>query len=69
MHEKLGTPQLRSVRVMCNGKKTLWTHEEDVPWLITYMAEELATGGVCPIDDADGDMEEECQQRSHGADS
>ena len=51
---------------MCSGKNTLWIHEEDVPWLITYMAEEPATGGVVPIDDADGDMEEECQQRSQG---
>ena len=69
MHEKFGTPQLRTVRAMRSGKNVPWTHEEDVPWLVTYVAEELATGGVGPIIHADGAMEEECQQNNHGADS
>jgi hypothetical protein len=64
VNEKLGMPQLRTVRVMCSTRNTLWIHEVDVPWLVTYMAEELASGGVGPIDDAEGDMEEECQERN-----
>ena len=64
---KLGKPQLRTVRAFRSGQNILWTHEEDVAWLVTYVAAELATGGVGPIDDADGEMEEECQQNNQGA--
>jgi hypothetical protein len=60
--EKLGLPQLRSVRVMCCPRHTLWIHEDDVPWLVTYMADELASGGVGTIENAEGDMEEAGQQ-------
>ena len=31
--------------------------------LVTYVAAELATGGVGPIDDADGEMDEETRQK------
>jgi hypothetical protein len=58
VNEKLGLPQLRSVRVMCSTRHTLWIHEDDVPWLVTYMAGELASVGVGTIADAEGDMEE-----------
>jgi hypothetical protein len=62
VNEKLGLPQLRSVRAMCSTRHTLWIHEEDVPWLETYMADELASGGVGTIEDAERDVEEEGQQ-------
>jgi hypothetical protein len=49
---------------MCSTKKPLWIHEDDVPWLVTYIADELGTGGVGPIEDAAGDMEEEGQEEN-----
>ena len=41
------------------GRNTLWLHADDVAWLVTYLAEEVATGGVGPIDDADGEVHDE----------
>ena len=46
----------------CAAQGTLWIHEDDVPWPVTYIADELASGGVGTIEDAEGDMEEEGQQ-------
>ena len=57
--ERLGEPQLRTVRAFRSGKNILWIHEDDVPWLCTYIAAELATGGVGPIEDADEPFSEE----------
>ena len=51
-------PQLRPVRAMECGR-ALWLHEDDVGWLVTYLAEEVVTGGVGPIDDADGEVDDE----------
>ena len=51
-------PQLRPVRALEFGR-ALWVHEDDVGWLVTYLAEEVATGGVGPIDDADGSGDDE----------
>jgi len=59
MNEKLHQPQLRAVRALLTGKNILWVHEEDVSWLLTYISDELATGGVGPIDDADGAMDDD----------
>ena len=62
MLEKLGKPQLRTVRAFRSGPSILGSHEEDVAWLVIYVAVELSTGGVAPIDDAEGEFEEACQQ-------
>ena len=63
--ERLGEPQLRTVRAFRSGKNILWIHEDDVPWLCTYIAAELATGGVGPIEDADEPFSEEyCPENS-----
>ena len=59
MNEKLHKPQLRAVRALLTGKNILWVHEEDVPWLLTHISEELATGDVGPIDDAGGAMDDD----------
>ena len=56
--EKFGTTRLRTVRVLRSHMNSLWVHEEDVPWLVSYVASELATGGVGPIIDPDGGIEE-----------
>ena len=40
----------------------IWLHEGDVPWLITYLADEVATGGVGPIEGADGEEQDECEE-------
>ena len=61
--ETFGTTQLRTVRVLRSHKNSLWVHEEDVPWLVSYVASELATGGVGPIIDPDGSIDDE---NSHG---
>ena len=50
---------MRSVRAFRSGKNILWIHEDDVPWLCTYIAAELATGGVGPIGDTDEPFSEE----------
>ena len=52
---------MRDVRAMVSGSRTksLWLHEDDVPWLVSYLAEEAAIGGVDPIDDPDGEAEDE----------
>ena len=63
MAETFGTTQLRTVRVLRSHKNSLWVHEEDVPWLVSYVASELATGDVGPIIDPDGSSEGE---NSHG---
>ena len=57
--ERLGEPQLRTVRAFRSGKNILWVHEEDVAWLCTYLGAELGTGGVGPIEDADGKSEDD----------
>jgi hypothetical protein len=57
--ERLGEPQLRSVRAFRSGKNILWIHDVDVPWLCTYISAELATGGVGPIQDTDEPFSEE----------
>ena len=62
MAETFGTTQLRTVRVLRSHKNSLWVHEEDVPWLVSYVASELATGGVGPIIDPDGSIEDENSQ-------
>ena len=67
MPEHLGKPQLRPVRAMlgAGGKaQCIWLHEGDVPWLITYLADEVATGGVGPIEDSDGEEQDECEEAS-----
>ena len=62
MAETFGTTQLRTVRVLRSHMNNLWVHEEDVPWLVSYVASELATGGVGPIIDHDGSNEDENSQ-------
>jgi hypothetical protein len=57
--ERLGEPQLRTVRAFRSGKNILWIHEDDVPWLCTYISAELATSGVGPIGDTDEPFSEE----------
>ena len=57
--ERLGEPQLRTVRAFRSGKSILWTHEGDVPWLCAYISAELATGGVGPVRDTDEPFSEE----------
>ena len=62
--ERLGEPQLRSVRAFRSGKNILWIHEDDVAWLCTYLGAELGTGGVGPIEDADGQTEDDCPENA-----
>ena len=57
--ETFGTTQLRTVRVLRSHKSILWAHEKDAPWLVSYVASELATGGVGPVIDPDGSIEDE----------
>jgi hypothetical protein len=64
MLERLGEPQLRTVRAFRSGKNILWVHEEDVAWLCTYLGAELGTGRVGPIEDADGISEHDCPENS-----
>ena len=64
MAETFGTTQLRTVRVLRSHMNSLWAHEEDVLWLVSYVASELATGGVGPIIDPDGSIEDENSQGS-----
>ena len=60
--ETFGTTQLRTVRVLRSHINSLWVYEEDVPWLVSYVASELATGGVGPMIDHDGSIEDENSQ-------
>ena len=60
--ETFGTTQLRAVRVLRSHINSLWVYEEDVPWLVSYVASELATGGVGPMIDHDGSIEDENSQ-------
>lgn len=53
--ERLGSPQLRTVTVMKTGTDSLWLLAEDIPWLLRYLADEVESGGVPPIDDPDGE--------------
>ena len=62
MPASFGQPQLRPVRAMEGGRNTLWLHEDDVAWLVTYLADEVGTGGVGPIDDADGEVDDEGEE-------
>ena len=57
--DTFGTTQLRTVRALRSHKSSLWVHEEDVPWLVSYVASELATGGLGPIIDPDGSIGDE----------
>ena len=61
--ETFGTTQLRTVRVLRSHMNSLWVYEEDVPWLVLYVASELATGCVGPMNDHDGSIED---KNSHG---
>lgn len=45
----------------------MWIHEEDVPWIIPYLAEEVAIGGVEPIEGTDEEVEDECEEASKAA--
>ena len=65
MAETCGTTQLRTVRVLRSHKNSLWAHEEGVPLSVSYVAAELATGGVAPIIDPDGSLEDENSQGFH----
>ena len=60
--ETFGATQLRGVRVLRSQKDSLWIHEEDAPWLVAYVASELATGGVGPMIDPDGSIDDENSQ-------
>jgi hypothetical protein len=60
--ETVGTAQLRTVRVLYSQKNSLRVHEEDAPWLVSYVASELVTGGVAPIIDPDGSIVDEISQ-------
>ena len=60
--ETFGTTQLRTVRVLRSHINSLWVYEEDVPWLVSYVASEMATGGVGPMIDHDGSIEDENSQ-------
>ena len=62
MAETFGTTQLRTVRVLRSHINSLWVYEEDVPWLVSYVASELVTGGVAPIIDPDGSIDDENSQ-------
>ena len=67
MPEHLGKPQLRPVSAMLGAggrAQCIWLHEGDVPWLVTYLADEVATGGVGPIEDSDGEEQDECEEAS-----
>ena len=55
MPERLGRPQLRTVTAIEASKCVLWILEDDVPWLLRYLADEVDSGGVPPIDDPDGE--------------
>ena len=35
-----------NVRVLPTSTTTLWIHRGDVPWLVAYIADEVAFGGV-----------------------
>ena len=60
--ETFGTAQLWTVRVLRSHMNSLWVHEEDVPWLVSYVASELAAGGVGPMIDHDGSIKDENSQ-------
>ena len=38
MAETFGTTQLRTVRVLRSHMNSFWVHEEDAPWLVSYVA-------------------------------
>ena len=65
MAETFGTTQLRTVRVLRSHKNSLWVHEEDVPWLVSNVASELATGGLGPIIGPEGSVEDERSRGFH----
>ena len=50
---------------MVTRTNVLWVHEEDVPWLLTYISDEYISGELAagrrlvPIDDADGAMDDD----------
>ena len=46
----------RQVHVLARGTNQLWIDVEDIPWLINYVAEEVALGGV-PEQQDDSDAE------------
>ena len=62
MAETCGATQLRTARVLRSHMNSLWVHEEDVPWLVSYVASELATGGVGPMIYHDGSIKDENSQ-------
>ena len=35
-----------SVRVLARGTQSLWVHTDAIPWLVTYLADEVSLGGV-----------------------
>ena len=39
-------PEARVIRVYPKGTNQLWLHRDDVPWLVEYVALEVASGGV-----------------------
>ena len=54
MPERLGRPQLRNVTAMEHDMRGLWLLEDDVPWLLRYLADEVDCGGVPPLENPDG---------------
>ena len=43
------------VRVFPTSTSTLWIHRDDVPWLVAYIADEVAFGGVEDTEYPDGE--------------
>ena len=50
----------RQVHVLARGTNQIWIDVEDIPWLINYVAAEVALGGV-PEQQDDSDAESNCE--------
>ena len=45
------------VRVLPTSTSTLWIHRDDVPWMVAYIVDEVAFGGVEDTEDPDGETQ------------
>ena len=52
----------RNVHILARGTNQLWIDVNDVPWLINYVAAEVALGGV-PEQEDDSDAEGNCEAK------
>ena len=57
--ESYNKPKTRTVRALrpkqaAKGTTQIWLHEDDLPWLLKYLATEADEGGLRPKEEIDG---------------